>query len=375
MQIQCLKEELLKGIQTVQNAISPRSTLPILSNVLIETEGSGLRLSTTDLEVGIRSMVKADVRAPGAITVPAKTLSEFLRTLEDGQEVDVKVDGQQKVEVRCGRDRCTLSGLPKEDYPVLPEFNKERSFSIEAVLLRDLIRKTAFAVSTDETRYVLNGINFIVDKGKITCVATDGRRLAVIFRDGIDKKSSMNVIIPTKAMSELLRMLGADEPGVNTGTDSTVAVAFTENQVTFKYRENIIISRLIEGHFPNFDQVIPKKHEITVELPTHKFLLATQRAAVGILEKGGSVKCILEKGKLTLSASAQGRVDVQAEMDIDFKNDKFEVAFNPAYFIDVLKVVGSDRILLDLTSPLTPAVIRSGDDDNFKYVIMPMKLS
>lgn len=369
MQVTCLKEELFKGVQLVQNAISPRSTLPVLSNILLEGGTEGLRLSSTDLEVGIRCQVKADIRTSGATTVPARTLGDFLRTLDDGRELEIKVDDTQRMEIRSGKDKCILIGLPKDDYPVLPEFSQERSFVMERGLLREMIKKTVFAVSTDETRYVLNGVDFIMEKGKVTLVSTDGRRLAYIQRDLGDKKAVVNAIIPTKAVNELARVLSGDEK------DGEVQVGFTENQVTFKFKNTVILSRLIEGHFPNFEQVIPKSHEIQIKFNNRQLMNATQRAAVGTMEKGGSVRYSLAKGKLKISASAQGRVEVEAELDIAYNGPAFAIAFNPSYIVDVLKAIESEDVLLELSTPLNPGVIRPVGDENYKYVIMPMQLS
>ncbi len=369
MEVHCLREDLFKGVQLVQNAISQRNTLPVLSNILVESNGDGLRLSSTDLEVGIRCHIKADIKNSGATTTPARTLSEFLRTLEDGRDIHLKVDENQRMEIRSGKDKCVLVGLPKEDYPVLPEFSEERSLSMNQGVLRDMIRKTSFAVSTDETRYVLNGVNFIVQKGKLTLVSTDGRRLAYIQRDTSDKKTNLNAIIPTKAVSELARVLGSDDKG------NEVDIGFTDNQVTFKHKKTVILSRLIEGHFPNFDQVIPKSHDTEVKFNTKKLMSATQRAAVGTLERGGSVRYHLAEGKLQISASAQGRVEVESELEADYHGDPFTIAFNPSYLIDVLRVLESDELILELSTPLNPGVIRPLGDDNYKYVIMPMQVS
>jgi len=369
MQVHCLKEELFKGVQLVQNAISPRSTLPVLSNILLEGNGGDLRLSSTDLEVGIRCHVKADIKSGGATTVPARTLGDFLRTLEDGRELSIKVDDSQRMEIRAGKDRCILIGLPKDDYPVLPEFSHERAFTIGRSILREMIKKTVFGVSTDETRYVLNGVDFIIEKGKITLVATDGRRLAYIQRDLGDKKAVANAIIPTKAVNELARVLSADEK------DGDVQVGFTENQATFKFKNTVILSRLIEGHFPNFDQVIPKSHEMQIKFKTKDLLNATQRAAVGTMERGGSVRYSLSKGKIQITASAQGRVEVESELEIPYTGAAFAIAFNPVYVIDMLKAVEADEVLLELSTPLNPGVLRPVNDEKYKYVLMPMQLS
>jgi DNA polymerase-3 subunit beta len=369
MEIHCLKEELFKGVQLVQSAISPRSTLPVLSNILVESNGGTLRLSSTDLEVGIRCEVKADIKEAGAITIPARTLGEFLRTLEDGRELSLKVGEGQKVEIRAGRDRCAIIGLPKEDYPVLPEFSQEKAISIPSGVLKEMIRKTVFSVSTDETRYVLNGLNVIIEKGKITLVATDGRRLAFVQRDSADKKQQANAIIPTKAMQELSKVLSNDSG------EEPVHVGFTENQVTFRYKTTLILSRLIEGHFPNFEQVIPKSYDVQLKLNSKKLLAATQRAAVGTLEKGGSIRYNLSKGKLQISASAQGRVEVEAEMEADYAGEAFSIAFNPQYLIDAYRALETTDILLELTTPLNPGVIRPAGDEGYKYVVMPMQLT
>lgn len=368
-EIHCQKEELLKGVHTVQNAISPRSTLPVLANILFESTEQGLRLSSTDLEVGIRCLVKADVKSTGALTVPARPLGEFLRTLEDGKEISLKSADGQKIEIRSGRDRCSLACLPKDDYPVLPEFNIEKAVVLNPSVLREMIRKTAFAVSTDETRYVLNGVDFMVEKGKMTLVATDGRRLAYIQRDVADKKASINAIIPTKAINELARALGTDEK------HPELQVGFTENQVTFQFKNVVVISRLIEGNFPNFEQVIPKGHDIQLRLKSKQILAATQRAAVGTLERGGSVRYALSAGRLQISASAQGRVEVESEVEVDYKGEPFAIAFNPAYLVDVFKSLEADEVFLEFSTPLNPGVIHPVGDENYKYVVMPMQVS
>lgn len=367
MEIHCRKEDLLKGVQLVQNAISPRSTLPVLANILFEATADGLRLSSTDLEVGIRCLVKADVKSTGVTTVPAKTLGEFLRTLDDGRDVAIKMGDNQKMEIRSGRDRCSLACLPKDDYPVLPEFNMDKAIALNHSLVRDMIRKTIFSVSTDETRYVLNGVNFVIENDTLTLIATDGRRLAFIQRTLADKKSAVGAIIPTKAVNELARVLAGDEKGAD------VYMGFTENQVTFQYKGVVIISRLIEGNFPSFDQVIPKSHDIQLKLKTKNILQATQRAAVGTLERGGSVRYNLAPGRLQISASAQGRVEVESEIEVDYKGDPFVIAFNPAYLVDVLKALECDEVLLELSTPLNPGVIRPVGDDHYKYVVMPMQ--
>src|ERR1019366_6985547 len=216
MQIVCSKAELLKGIQIVQSAVSSKSTLPILSNILIETRTNQLKLAATDLEVGVRCLIKAEVVKEGSLTVPAKTFSDFVKTLPDNQEIKITTEEPARVEVRSGKTRCVLLGLPKEDFPVLPEFPEENALTMEAKTLLEMIRKTAFAVSTDETRYILNGVYFILDKGIARMLATDGRRLAFMSRPLTEKKLSVAVIIPSKAIREVERLLTAEGMAVDT---------------------------------------------------------------------------------------------------------------------------------------------------------------
>ena len=261
MQIVCSKAELLKGIQIVQSAVSTKSTLPVLSNILIETRTNQLKLAATDLEVGVRCLIKAEVVKEGALTIPAKTFSDFVKTLPDNQEIKITTEETGRMDVRSGKTRCVLLGLPKEDFPVFPEFPEENAVSMEAKVFLDMIRKTSFAASTDETRYILNGVYFILDKGTARMVATDGRRLAFMARPVTEKKMNSAVIIPSKAIREVERLLVTEGLGAD-----MVKVSVTENQVAFKVGETVIISRLIDGHFPNYDQVIPKSADIRIQL-------------------------------------------------------------------------------------------------------------
>ena len=319
--------------------------------------------------MGIRTWVKADVLEAGAITIPAKIISDFLKTLEDDRELKFQVKEGSKVEIRSGKDRLNVTGLPWADYPVLPEFEDVKSTKVSKNILRELIKKTHFAASTDETRYVLNGIHFIVEKGTATAVATDGRRLAFIEKPISDKKLDVKVIVPSKAIQELLRLVGDDKQ-----TDEDLKVTFSDNQVSFSTGQTIVLSRLIEGHFPNFEQVIPKSHEIQLRVNRAHLLLSVTRAAVGTLERGGSVRFILSKGALRIQAAAQGRVEVESELSVNYEGSNFEIAFNPIYLTEFLKSVDQEEILMELTSPLNPGVVRPTNDDSHRYIMMPMKV-
>jgi DNA polymerase-3 subunit beta len=369
MQIVCSKAELLKGIQIVQNAVSLKNTLPVLSNILLETKTNQLKLAATDLQVGVRSLVKAEIVKEGALTIPARTFSEFIRTLRDDEEIKIKTEDGTRMEIQSGKTRCVLLGLPKEDFPVFPDFPEEKAIALEVKVLLEMIKKTAFSASTDETRYILNGVYFLLEKGVAKMVATDGRRLAYIARPVNEKNVSMSAIVPSKAMAELERLLGMEGLGAD-----LVKISITENQVAFKVGDTVIISRLIEGHFPNYEQVIPKSSDVRVQTATKDLLTMTQRAALGSGDRGGAVRLILEKGRLRAIGSAQGRVEVEDELPVDFSGSTLEIAFNPGFILDILKNTDSSQVLLEFTSPLNPGVIRPVGDDQMLCVIMPMRV-
>jgi DNA polymerase-3 subunit beta len=369
MQIVCSKAELLKGIQIVQSAVSSKSTLPVLSNILIETKTNQLKLAATDLEVGVRSFIKAEVVKEGALTVPAKTFSEFVKTLPDNQEIKITTEDATRMEIRSGKTRCVVLGLPKEDFPVLPEFSEDNAVTMEAKTLLQMIRKTSFAASTDETRYILNGVYFMLDKGTARMVATDGRRLAFMACPVQEKKTNVAVIVPSKAIREIERLLTTEGLGAD-----TVKISVTENQIAFKVAETVVISRLIDGHFPNYDQVIPKSADIRVQLVAKDLLTMTQRAALGSGDRGGAVRFSLEKGRLKATGSAQGRVEVEDELPVDYSGANLEIAFNPQFVLDVLKNSDTSQVWLELTTSLNPGVIRPVGDDQILSVIMPMRV-
>lgn len=368
MQVVCFKNELLRGIQTVQSAVSTKNTLPILSNILLETKTNQLKLVSTDLQVGVRCLIKAEIVKNGALTLPARTFGEFIRTLQEGQEIEIKAEDASRIEIRCGKTRCMLLGLPREEFPVLPEFPEDKAIVMDVKTLREMIKKTSFAVSTDETRYILNGIDFILDKGTAKMVATDGRRLSYVARAVSGSETPLSAIIPLKAMIEVEHLLGAEEAG-----DQTVKVHITGNQVAFKAGDTVIISRLIEGHFPNYEQVIPQSSDIHVQVPTRDLLLMTQRAALGSGDRGGAVRFALEKGRLRALGTATGRVEIEDEMPINFSGPPFEIAFNPGFVLDILKNMDTPQVSLEFTTSLNPGVIRPVGDEQTLCVIMPMR--
>lgn len=368
MKVICGKEELTRGTQIVQSVITPRSTLPILANFLFETEGNQIKMSSTDLEVGVICFIKGEVAEEGSITIPAKRFSELIRELPADATVDIRVDAAHQITIKSGKSRFTLMGLPKADYPVLPKFPEEKTFTIQKAVLKTLLRSTVFAVSNDETRYVLNGVYLTTANGTIRFVSTDGRRLALMSRDCVDKKIQYGAIIPTKAINEVQRIIAADD------SDGEVKIGITENQIAFQLGAVTIISRLIEGTFPNYDQVIPKKHEVQVQLSVKETLSAVRQMTPLADDKSSTVRFFFGKNILRVSASAQGLGSGESEMDIDYSGGNIEIAFNPTFLIDILKNIDDTHVLFNLTNALNPALITPVKDKNYLCVVMPMRL-
>jgi DNA polymerase-3 subunit beta len=371
MKIHCNKEDLTKGVQTIQSALSSRTTLPILLNFMMETESSKIKVVSTDLEMGVKHYIPAEVESDGSITIPAKKFSDILHSLPDGQEVELFVDDGDKIHLKCGRSRFAIIGAPKAEYPVLPEFDRKEAFELPMGMVLDMVRKTIFAASSDETRHVLNGVLWSAKKGTLEMVATDGRRLAIVSRKGAFKDRDFQIIVPTKVLSELLRLLGALD--IKPDSQEKMQVGVTENQIVFQLKETTLLSRLIGGTFPNYEQVIPKKKDISVILEAKELLAVTKRAALCALDRGGSVKFALQKKSLHISASSQN-IEFNDEIGVDYAGADFQVAFNPHFLVDALKHLDSEKVSLGFTSSINPVLIEPADGTDCRFVIMPMRI-
>jgi DNA polymerase III subunit beta len=371
MKIHCSKEDLAQGVQTIQSALSARTTLPILLNFLLETENSKVKVISTDLEMGVKHYMTAEVESDGSITIPAKKFSDILHSLPDGQEVELSVDAGGKVQLRCGRSRFGIVGAPKSEYPILPEFNKQNAFEAPAGVLGEMVKKTIFAASSDETRHVLNGVFWSAKKGNLEMVSTDGRRLAVVAKKAVPKEKDFQVIVPTKILSELLRLFSQSE--VKAGTTDPILIGVTENQIAFQYKDTTLLSRLVGGSFPHYEQVIPTKKDIIVTLDSKELLAVTKRASLCAVDRGGSVKYVLKKGVLQVSASSQN-LEFNDEVPTDFSGDEFQVAFNPAFVMDALKHVDTATVSIGLTTPVNPALFEPVGEADYKFVVMPMRI-
>ena len=365
MEITTTKEELSNGIQIVQNAVSQKSSLPILSNVLMETEKNTLKLTATDLDIGICATIPVKVVKEGAITIPAKKFFDIVKALPEESEISLAMKKNNFINIKSGKSQFKIIGLPKEEFPQLPEFKDKDSIILNKEQLREMFNLTDFAVSKDDTRYVLNGTLFKIKGDIITIIATDGRRLAVVSKK-LPKKTLVDreVIIPTKTTQEVKRMLQ---------DDGDVILKFSDNQVLFSFEGSFILSRLIEGEYPNYKKVIPEKSGKIATIPREEFLSATKRASIFTDQDSMAIKLSIKKKKMTISKNTPYLGEAKEEIDIQFSgDDEVDIGFNPRYLIDVLKSLPGEEILFEVNDSNKPGVVRKGEE--YTYVVLPMQL-
>ena len=364
MKFTTTKNDILKTIQKVQNAISIKSALPILSNILVEAQKNRIKLTATDLDIGISSYTSIKPETEGAITLPAKKFIDIIKELPDLGDIVITTKKNNITNIECGKIVFKIIGLPKDEFPQPPDFKNKDSVKLPKSLLKDIIALTAFAVSKDETRYILNGVLFIIKRKTIKLVATDGRRLAVIEKEMptetiLDKK----LIIPTKTIQELNRLLDGE---------GDVEILFDENQVLFNLGDTVIISRIIEGEFPNYEQVIPKEVKEKIIVDKEAFMAATKRASILTNQDSMAIKLDISKNKMAISKNTPYMGEVREELGISYKGKDITVGFNPSYIIEVLKNIDTKKVELELADNDKPGVIRLGNE--YVYVVLPMQI-
>jgi DNA polymerase-3 subunit beta len=369
MNLSITKDQILYGLQSVQNVVSTRTTLPILSNVMMRAEGGRLEFTATDLDVTITCGVEAQVKKGGTSTVPVKKIFNIVRELGAG-EVDLEVDEKNICVVRSGPSFYKIHGLGADEFPPLPKFKEEKKLVLPQEIIKGMLRKTSFAMSTDESRYVLNGIFFSLKEHKLTMVATDGRRLALVEEEvEVADKSQGEFIIPAKAVNELIRLL--QEKG-------EVEIKFGENHVGFTLKDEkdfsiLVATKLIEGNYPNYRQVIPGEAKERISLIREEFLHALRRAEIMTSEKANSVKLTFGKNNLAITANSPEVGEARESLAVNYKGKELAVAFNPKYLIDPLTALADEEIFLELIDELSPGVLKIKAP--FLYVVMPMRLT
>jgi DNA polymerase-3 subunit beta len=379
MKISCLQENLARGLATVGRAVASRSTLPVLSNILLQSDEGRLRLTATNFEIGINCWVGARVEEEGSVTVPARLLTEFVNSLPPGQ-IDMELSERtQTLNLKCARFEANIKGIDASEFPDVPtaeSIEGQNNLHLEAEAFRRMIDQAVFAAATDESRPILTGVLAQFHQGGLTLAAADGFRLAVTSADvGVDVDETAGVIVPARALAELSRISGDQEDPIE------LIITPTRNQILFHLSNTDLVSQLIEGSFPDYTQIVPKAHSTRTLVGTEEFLKAVKvaflfaRDAANIIRVKILPGSELTPGQMIVAATSAELGDNVSELDASIEGDEIEVAFNARYLIDALNVVGTPEIALETSTTSSPGVIRPVGGDDFLCVIMPMHIT
>ncbi|UTW05937.1 DNA polymerase III subunit beta [Pseudomonas benzenivorans] len=361
------REALLKPLQLVAGVVERRQTLPVLSNVLLVVEGQQLSLTGTDLEVELVGRVTLeDAAEPGEITVPARKLMDICKSLPSDALIDIRVD-EQKLLVKAGRSRFTLSTLPANDFPTVEESPGSLTFSLVQSKLRRLIERTSFAMAQQDVRYYLNGMLLEVQSGVLRAVATDGHRLAMCsMAAAIEQDGRHQVIVPRKGILELARLL--------TEQDGEVAIVLGQNHIRATTGEFTFTSKLVDGKFPDYERVLPRGGDKLVVADRQGLREAFSRTAILSNEKYRGIRLQLAAGLLKIQANNPEQEEAEEEIAVDYNGSALEIGFNVSYLLDVLGVMTTEQVRLILSDANSSALVQEADNDDSSYVVMPMRL-
>lgn len=362
------KDILLRELELMQGIVEKKSTIPILANIVIDARKEGLEFRATDLEVGIRTECEAKVAKPGSIALSAKRLFDIIRYLPDA-EVRLKSDEGNAAVITCQKARFRIMGLSPDDFPAIPAFDFSRGIPIERALLTDLISKVIFAITTDETRYQINGTLMILNKRNLTLVATDGHRLAYVS-GRLEKGASeerIEVIVPRKAFQEVTR--------IGSG-DGDILFGHKDNHVFFKAGKTVLSSTIVAGKFPEYEKVIPEGNDRLVKMESTAFAEVVRRVALLSSERSRAVKIGLSKGSVEISSNNPEVGEAAETVDIDYAGSPLEVGFNAKYLLDFFQAMGPGQVILALKDEATQGLLRPVGQEgrDYRYVVMPMRI-
>jgi DNA polymerase III subunit beta len=368
MNLHCEREKLLEAMQTCQRAISGKSMLPILTGILFKTEKNKLILSATDLEISIRTEVNVEAKEQGNMVVPARLVMDILNSLEDETVEFISSPSGGPMEIKAKESKFSLSVQQEEDFPKIPEAGKAGACTIPGAEFTRATREVVKAASRDESKPVLTGVLVEISKDLLKMVATDSYRLAVCeTKISGGPTDAISLIVPARSLRELHRILSATESG-------TVAISLTENQVIFKAGNVEMISRLIEGEFPNHKQIIPEGYEKIIKMDKNKALGSIKRVAI-LAQNNAPIKMSAANNAVVVSASTQDVGEATEKFEIDYPGEEVKIAFNPDYLLDGISSVEEENFALEITDPLKPAMIKPIEDKSFQYLIMPVRLT
>ncbi len=370
MKLRVQKEDILSSLQKIQGIVDKKSTMPILNHFLLKVSNKSASLMATDLDIALQDTMKAEIEGRGGLCIPARKLFEIAREVEG--ELLLEIQENNWIQVTSGKSTFKLMGLPPEDFPSLPELETKDQFVINASTLSDMIDKTIYATGESDTRYTLNGLLLHLIPGKkekleARIVGTDGHRLSMT-RSEIQGKveSEQKLILPKKAASELRKLIDSGEP-------EEVTVTIGKNHVSFSLGDTNLTTRLIEGNYPDYEQVIPQQNEKKVLIERSMFFKALKRASIMSREKTNAVRFDLETNKITLISMNPDIGEAREEIDVKYKGDKMTIGFNAKYIMDILQSMDGESVRLELDEPLSPALIFEEGNDNYTCVVMPMR--
>ncbi len=375
MKVRIGRDELLMGLQRVQGVVEKRNTMPILSNILLEAKKEGAEIVATDLEIGMRGHYKATVLETGGVTISARKLFEIIKELPGG-DVELTSGDNNWTTIEAGKSQFKIVGQPSADFPALPSVEREGLTPLPGAGLLELIRKTLFAAGDNDARYILNGLLVMLTttekKTLLRLVGTDGHRLAVAEHE-VEKPGhkespyEIKVIIPKKAAQEMRRLL-------EEGEDSEPLIGFTKNQMIFRKSGLLLTSRLMEGNYPNYQQVIPKESGKKISVKRTELESALRRVSVLSRDKANAVKVSFTPGRMTLFSSNPDFGEATEELPAKYEGDPLSTGFNARYLLDVFGVIDSETITLQMDNSLSPCLIQEPEHPGFKCVVMPIKI-
>lgn len=364
MKIIAPKSSLLAGLQIVHNVVGARTTLPILANALIVAEKGKVWLTTTDLDLTVRCSVEATIEKPGSSTVPVKRLSSIVRELPEG-DVELDIDEGDVASISAGTSFFKLMGLPDRDFPPVGKPEGKFCYRMDQGAFKQMLRKTAYSASKDESRYVLNGVLLSFKAGKLTVVATDGRRLALVETEvEFPAEAETEVILPSKAVNELEQIL-SDE--------GELKIHIKEKQIMFEFKDVMLSSKLVEGTYPNYRQVIPAQCEERLVIEREALLTSLKRVSLVTTDKSNATKLTFGKNKCVITMSTPDVGEARESLPVKYAGKEISVAFNAEFLMDPLKVLTNDEVFLEVTDDLSPGVVKC--DIPFLYVLMPIKIT
>ena len=368
MELVVRKNDLLRELQLFQGIVERKNTIPILANVLMEAAGGEVRMLATDLEVGLRTRCEASVSRPGSLTLPAKKFFEIVRALPD---TDVRIEQQNStVTVAADRFDSKMQTLPREDFPTVPEAGGTATATLPGKVFREMVARTQFAITSEDTRYFLNGAQLVLTPASMTLVATDGHRLALVTvpREA-EGAEELKVILPKKTLMELSRLLG--------DADETIRYEQGENHLFFHVGNRLLISRKIDGQFPAYERVIPKGNDKRIEFERDRVTSAIKRVALLSNERSRAVKLLIDGGKVEVTSSSPEFGEAKEQLNVEYSGPAMQICFNAQYVLDFLSVVETDAVALELKDEVSQALMRPVNPPaghEYTYVIMPMRI-